>query len=1303
MEGILQQKMKEKRMKKRFTTALFSLCAYMLAGTVAEFSFDKGENIDMTSGTIGVSGYEDNLHGSEIKGLISEDKKMKLTPAKSVDMRRFFQKSEKGKALLIGVDSADNNRKFSYTGNLPKTVSAKNGGVSCWITPVDWIGSQNGKFRIFLELRDKARKNSVLVYKYHDRSEIFVLLAMNGKYESITMNISKWSPGERHFVAARWTNGVLVLYVDDKRVDRACSISEAEFAEMRLGNLGWQLEAGLSLIDDIKVFDGTVTDQQISNLYSGGVKVSDLSKNPIHAALPKTTVAVDGNINPGEYSWSSNLGFNPVSGTVETSVKWYLGRDDKYIYFATEQAAPDKKVFTGRDQDLWEDDSVEIFFKEPNSTRQFIVNANNAIFDSRNSNVKWNANGLKVANKVNGGKWTLEFAVPLSELEHPAGKEFSIGFCRNRPKYSARFLCASPLKFSYVNHPNYIRVMFDDQAAPAFWTFTKMPSTGGTLLAAVTAGADGKANVKFRNKHGRLLANRTFPSKGGKIDLNVPALEEDGLLELVLSGKTGDYGMFKTQLISAKNVDVAYLIVDRKTQVMQSHLKLSPPLSGDKKILQRLTGRKGTVGKLENSCVIPGNTEVRTWKMTWDLTKLPPGDYDYNLYDVAPDGKETLLYHQWFFKPAKDNPWEDFKDGLEDVVLKPWFTPIVGKNSFEILKRKYVFENTLFPSQIFSENLPILNSPIVLSVNGSAMNPKADLEILEKKNEYVVFRTKAKALGYDWSCKWTLYFDGWMTCDLSFTPGNDAQQIKNMYLQMPMNQEHSELVNNMRAPDGNAAHPQGKFGKQWVYDIITKPSYLWIGNAERGLFWGADSMRGTHIKNTNGSALITRSAGLDSPATMQITLVDTPFLPKQTRTIRFGIEATPVKDYTEEAKKFPFLDDNRNHIGWNWQSLFDYLDPEYFNPKSIASNARYVKNTFYGYCCAYTTLRGISPYWPQWAWYCADWFSKPDGMGFWASDVPPTSEARRNKSVYTGTCLKGPGLLNLKLQNMVKFLDHPEFANLVKDLYFDISVPGHCFNMNHGCAWVDDFGITRPGTSLSDGREFYLRLRKILKKRHPDGLLYVHPTSALIPPVIGLTDMILDGEFLVSTVAQQESYFDLFRPDLFRAAAIGKHCGARYYFICQFERAVQLFTPGSRIWHNRAPKHVLAVRHFTGYMLVHGNNIMPYGAANGKDMEKVWDIFRKFGYNEKTEFIPYWNKELKILKSSKDVMVSVYKNPEKLLAVAMNDTKQVQNVVLAAPAGKKAFDPETGKEYTIKNGTVSFKLASRDMRFVEFR
>ena len=117
-----------------------------------------------------------------------------------------------------------------------------------------------------------------------------------------------------------------------------------------------------------------------------------------------------------------------------------LLRDSKALYVAIRCAEPLvgklKAQRHPHDDDLWQDDSVEVFLGFEGVYYHFGVNAAGSTYDARGKDRGWNS-GFKAAAAVGDGEWTVEAAIPIEKLLGDAKAPRSWVLNLNRNRYTA--------------------------------------------------------------------------------------------------------------------------------------------------------------------------------------------------------------------------------------------------------------------------------------------------------------------------------------------------------------------------------------------------------------------------------------------------------------------------------------------------------------------------------------------------------------------------------------------------------------------------------------------------------------------------------------------------------------------------------------------------------------------------------------------------------------------------------------------------------------------------------------------------
>ena len=147
------------------------------------------------------------------------------------------------------------------------------------------------------------------------------------------------------------------------------------------------------------------------------------SADIVQFGIGRKTPTLDGKVSPDEYG-----AFVPYMYVIDgymkpedlpysdRSPKSYFAWDDECIYFAmVSEGSNLKSSVTEHDGPVYNDDSVDFFVSHNGSKsplHHFIFNSLGTVYDAKDDDRSWNAEGTRVATKAEGGKWTIEVAVP---------------------------------------------------------------------------------------------------------------------------------------------------------------------------------------------------------------------------------------------------------------------------------------------------------------------------------------------------------------------------------------------------------------------------------------------------------------------------------------------------------------------------------------------------------------------------------------------------------------------------------------------------------------------------------------------------------------------------------------------------------------------------------------------------------------------------------------------------------------------------------------------------------------------------
>lgn len=436
-------------------------------------------------------------------------------------------------------------------------------------------------------------------------------------------------------------------------------------------------------------------------------------------------------------------------------------------------------------------------------------------------------------------------------------------------------------------------------------------------------------------------------------------------------------------------------------------------------------------------------------------------------------------------------------------------------------------------------------------------------------------------------------------------------------------------------------------------------AFLWLGNEERGFGWFAENDRNWQpAKETcameivrHGEELVLRVHLLDGhPVSWKADYSEgaVAYLPIS---FHFGFQVTPVKPFPKQPYihnafhldcgikiKGNYMDflsaENRFdrlaqmgvttlilHEKWNkaqnWFELSEYTGHQlrYIVDECHKRNIKVLP--YFGY-----ELSVMSPIWSE---QCETFTGRDiNGNirgGWWR--VPFQRE-------YV-TCYNS-GYADLFVKGIADMMDMYQ----VDGVYLDGTAHApYCCSVAHGCGWYDENGRLRGTYPIRAVRRLFQRLYEVVQSR--GGQINVHMAGIVNFTAIPYIHQNWYGEILqLNLIKGSTADMNL---DFFRAEYTGRNMGAPVEFIAYENRPIWCF------------------EHAVAYSILHG--ILPRPNDIGYPLELmscIWRILDAFPI-EKSEWLPYWNNEVKT--SHEKVRVSYYRytgldKRQQILAFAVN-------------------------------------------------
>jgi 3',5'-cyclic AMP phosphodiesterase CpdA len=221
-------------------------------------------------------------------------------------------------------------------------------------------------------------------------------------------------------------------------------------------------------------FHGTEGGLHISKAIYLPLNMMDHAKK--HPTKAQVSVAgqppvIDGRLDEGLWRGGQSIDRlipRKADGYAPVKTEAWFTHDDSFLYVGVRCYEPRMRdvlseVMT-RDGEVWLDDSIEILLDanhDQKSYHHFAVNSKGVLYDGRQKDAEWSSSA-QVATSVEEDAWTVEIAIPLTEIDADLAsiKTWGMQMARHRPRLDK---------------------MKSYQWAPTFWYGNYVPSLFGQL------------------------------------------------------------------------------------------------------------------------------------------------------------------------------------------------------------------------------------------------------------------------------------------------------------------------------------------------------------------------------------------------------------------------------------------------------------------------------------------------------------------------------------------------------------------------------------------------------------------------------------------------------------------------------------------------------------------------------------------------------------------------------------------------------------------------------------------------------
>jgi len=686
----------------------------------------------------------------------------------------------------------------------------------------------------------------------------------------------------------------------------------------------------------------------------------------------------------------------------------------------------------------------------------------------------------------------------------------------------------------------------------------------------------------------------------------------------------------------------------------------------------------------------------------FDLTSLPMGRYQARL-DLMSGGKAVAAEALTVSEETKDT-WKTAKKvGKADTVLPPFKPIITTATGVKCVIPEYAFGGDGLMTKARAMNQDLLAAPVRIKANtaGSSLPfAPGQLKRFASSHTEARFTGDATSPSLKVATAVTARYDATVWTTVEFQP-QKPMQLDRLSIEVPIAAELAKYlayiglgrVDEKRL--GYDALPAGD-GTIWSREFL--PS-LWIGTEDRGIGWFAESDEHWDIDGENALTLARRG----SEVVLSMNIVRKPRQVDKPFTIEFGVQATPIRPLQPDWRQYQWI--SSNEISKFFLELrkrpYPRLEVEGKTPRGKV-------------CYLYTYHDYFTSTLPKDPGEFREMLDRAKSFGLLCTPYTDTTFLPENHGDFLMNydemrcspaargCRYGP-VCNVSACHRGPFGDWFAWyvSHLVREygsngIYLDDMWPYGCMNESHGCGYVGPDGKRRLTYSLRARLETYRRIREVLAETGKPFWVNYHISGGRVPPLPTFGDCLLLAEDRHNDVAKNPDSTENITPAQLRAGYSPQAWGIPVAFIPQFKiNAEWMKNP------DLAAKLMTAV-------VPHDLMVWPLFSDTDTVM-KYRDALVAFGIGEAdTVFLPYWRTDTGLACDNKDVLVSGYLRPGKLLLCVSNYSKENLSVDISLEtdrlklAGERQATDVFGAEtMPLRDGWLHVPVPAKRMRLLE--
>jgi hypothetical protein len=498
---------------------------------------------------------------------------------------------------------------------------------------------------------------------------------------------------------------------------------------------------------------------------------------------------------------------------------------------------------------------------------------------------------------------------------------------------------------------------------------------------------------------------------------------------------------------------------------------------------------------------------------------------------------------------------------------------------------------------------------------------------------------------------------------------------------------------------------------------------VWVGNDEQGLEWWSDTEKNwfpqEYSKRMNAQKIINNG----DVVSIQIDFISSKTTLNKPTKFRFGFMATPVRTKPKGWRGWKFMIKNY----WTYKKgaeranmLCYWAQPPWSlraHSPEIGDMIAYEKNMKEDHDNGRDALPYFSPFifgygtykedgtWevrsPLYEYFKEEWEKRP-----YATLTTPRKDGIHKELI---TCTNS-SWTDYFLYHWKKHVECGADGISIFD-----GGPNPCKNQLHGCGYYDDKGNLKETVSVMAMRDmakrlFYVTLQGREKRGYKSrieglGIDHTHFANGQLSKTLfdgGLKGEDLNSGYWISDPKYKKLLFKdkYYYANILTLEKFRIGWGHQWGFVPIFFPQL-IKSPGiSKEWAT-SPE---GTKDFMVYVLLHDILALPHW-CHVETIFDTWKVKDKFGIEtDDVEFFPYFKNKKLVSSSNKDIKISFYKKPGKILLIAANVSKKKQNAKIQLLSKnikfKKVIDGLTDQKIIFNNQKFNVTLPPRDYKMI---